>query len=162
MDLDATVHTPMIEGISPSNSLKTATDVNQGNCSGVIVNLDPTHKELVLYSNNSSAVDQAINLGGYYAADDGNNYTFNGENIVVQFNNYAVIGLVKTTTQITTSSLPNGTGGAAYSQTSQPWDGPLYLDRSSGHYLEGQYSALTVSFQVPRQQPVARLPSLFR
>ena len=117
LDLDATVHTPMIDGISPSNSLKTATDVNQGNCSGVIVNLDPTHKELVLYSNNSSAVDQAINLGGYYAADDGNSYTFNGESIVVQFNNYAVIGLVKTTTQITTSSLPNGTRGVAYSQT---------------------------------------------
>jgi len=117
LDLDAIAHTPMIDCISPSNSLKTATDINQGNCSGVIVNLDPTHKELVLYSNNGSAVDQTINLGGYYAADDGNNYTFNGESIVVQFNNYAVIGLVKTTTQITTSSLPNGTVGVAYSQT---------------------------------------------
>jgi hypothetical protein len=96
LNLDDTIYTPIIDGISPDNSSKTATSVNQCNCSGVIINTDSTHKELVLYSNDGNAVRQKINLGNYYAADDGNTYSFDGTQIIVQFTDYAIIRLVKT------------------------------------------------------------------
>ncbi len=108
--LDGTVYTPIINGISPANSTKTASAVNQGNCSGVIVNTDATHKELVLYSNNGNVVNQQIELGNYYKADDNGKYSFNGTNIVAQFTDYTVIRLVQTTpptiTNTSISTLP--------------------------------------------------------
>jgi predicted secreted protein len=108
LNLDGTIHTPIINGISPSNSTKTAIALNQGNCSGVIINLDATHKELVLYSNDGNAVNQQIDLGNYYAADDGNTYYFNGTNLIAQFTDYAVIGLVETTSAPPTAPAPSG------------------------------------------------------
>jgi hypothetical protein len=97
LDLDGITHTPIVDGISPANSTKTATPVNQGNCSGVLVNIDSIHKELVLFSNDGNAVNQQIELGAVYTADDGNTYTFNGSKIITQFTNYAVIRLVNIT-----------------------------------------------------------------
>ena len=93
--LDNSVYTPIINGVSPANSPKTALSVSQGNCSGVIVNTDATHEELVLYSNVGNSVDQQIELGNYYEADDGGEYTFVGTNLVAQFTNYVIIRLVK-------------------------------------------------------------------
>jgi hypothetical protein len=87
-------HANILDAISPPDSTKTALDVNQGNCSGVIINIDSTHKELVLYSNDGNPVSQPIELGNYYQADDGGTYSFSGTNIIVQFTNYAVIKLV--------------------------------------------------------------------
>jgi hypothetical protein len=93
--LDNSVYTPIINGVSPANSPKTALSVSQGNCSGVIVNTDATHEELVLYSNDGNSVDQQIELGNYYEADDGGEYTFVGTNLVARFANYVIIRLVK-------------------------------------------------------------------
>jgi hypothetical protein len=65
-------------------------------------------------------VNQQIALGGYYASTDGNTYTFNGQSIVAQFNDYAVIRLVQSSSPalaVSTGSLSNGTVGTAYSQT---------------------------------------------
>ena len=93
--LDGTVYTPIVNGVSPINSTKTATEVNKGNCSGVIVNTDSTHKELVLYTNNGKPVNQQLELGNYFVAYDGGSYTFTGKKIVVQFTNYIVIRLVE-------------------------------------------------------------------
>jgi hypothetical protein len=105
LDLDGTVYSSMVNGISPPGSAKTASSVSVGNCSGVMINIDATHKELVLYSTNGSAVNQNIPLGGYYTSNDGNTYTFSGENLVAQFTNHAVINLVA-------SSAPSGTTGS--------------------------------------------------
>ena len=95
IDIDTVVSTPIVNGISPANSTKTAVAINQGNCSGVIVDIDANHKELVLYSNDQSAVDQQIELGNYYTADDANPYIINGTKITVHFKDYALIRLVK-------------------------------------------------------------------
>jgi hypothetical protein len=104
-----TTYTPIINGINPPNSVKTATALNQSNCSGVIINTDSTHKELVLYSNDGNAVNQQIDLGNYYAADDGNTYSFNGTRILVQFSDYTVIKLVQTTSLTVPSVNTNST-----------------------------------------------------
>ena len=87
--------TPIQNEIYPVGSSKTASGVTQGNCSGVIINTDSTHKELVLYSNNGNLVNQQIELGATYIGDDGNTYTLNDTKIVAQFTNYAVIRLTK-------------------------------------------------------------------
>ena len=105
--LDGTKHTPVINGITPSTSKKTATAVNQGNCSGVMINIDATHKELVLYSTNGSAVNQNIPLGGYYISNDGNTYTFSGQNLVAQFTSYAVMNLIASSAPSVTTSSPS-------------------------------------------------------
>lgn len=112
------VFTPPINYVSGTS--KTQVPVSQGNCSGTIINLDSTHKELVLYSNDGNAVNQQIELGATYTGNDGNTYSFNGTRIIAQFTDYAVIRLVQTSVSnltITTGSLLNGTTGAAYSQT---------------------------------------------
>jgi hypothetical protein len=112
--------TPVANEIYPSTSLKTDSGVSQGNCGGVIINTDSTHEELILYSTDGNPVNQQIALGGYYASGDGNTYVFNGTSVVAQFTNYAVMRLVASNPAalaIATSSLPNGTVGAAYSQT---------------------------------------------
>jgi hypothetical protein len=96
MLVDGTIYSSIVNGISPVSSVKTATAVSQSNCSGVIVNTDSTHKELVLYSTDGNPVNQSINLGGYYASNDGNTYAFSGESIIAQFTDYAVIRLVET------------------------------------------------------------------
>jgi hypothetical protein len=90
--------TPIQNGISPPNSTKAATAVNQGNCSGVIITIDPTHKELVLYSNDGNPVSQQLELGRNYVSADGNNYSFNGTKLIAQFTNYAIMNLVASTT----------------------------------------------------------------
>ena len=118
--LDGPTYTPPRNGVTPSTSTKTASAVNQGNCSGVIINLDSTHKELVLYSNDGNAVNQQIELGAAYIGNDGNIYSFNGTKIIAQFADYAIIRLVQTNISnltITTGSLLNGTTGVTYSQT---------------------------------------------
>jgi hypothetical protein len=94
LNLYGTIYTPVVNGISPPNSTKTATVVNQGNCSGVIITIDPTHKELVLYSNDGNPVSQQLELGGTYTSADGNNYSFNGTKLIAQFTNYAIMNLV--------------------------------------------------------------------
>jgi hypothetical protein len=117
--LNGTVYTGIISAISPSVSPKTAVTINQGNCIGIEINKDSTHKELVLYSSDSNPVNQQISLGGYYISDDGNSYDLNGQNIIVQFNDYTIIQLVKSSTVpliASTHSLPSGTIGVAYSQ----------------------------------------------
>jgi hypothetical protein len=85
----------MVNVVSSTGSTKTAATVSQGNCSGVIINLDSTHKELVLYSNDGNAVNQQIELGATYMGNDGNTYSFSGTRIITQFADYAVIKLVK-------------------------------------------------------------------
>jgi hypothetical protein len=110
--------TPVANEIYPSTSIKTDAGVSQGNCSGIIINTDATHEELILYSTDGNPVNQQLPLGGYYASNDGNTYTFNGTSIVAQFTNYAIIGLVKsnsTALAVTTTALPNGTVGTSYS-----------------------------------------------
>jgi len=112
--------TPVVNEICPSSSIKTALGVSQGNCSGVIIQTDSTHKELILYSTDGNPVNQQIALGDYYQSNDGNSYTFNGVSIVAQFTNYAVISLVESNPAalaVTTNSLPDDTIGATYSQT---------------------------------------------
>jgi len=112
--------TPIQNGISLPTSTKTASAINQGNCSGVMINIDATHKELVLYSNDGNPVSQQLELGGNYTSADGNTYSFNGTKLIAQFTNYAIMNLVASTTtalSVTTSSLPNGIVGVAYSQT---------------------------------------------
>jgi hypothetical protein len=98
--------TPIEDKVYPTTSTKIATTVNQSNCSGVIVDTDDTHKELVLYTNNGSAVDQEIELGGYYEDDDGESYTFNGTKIVAQFSDYTIIRLVESTEAPTVLTSP--------------------------------------------------------
>jgi hypothetical protein len=118
--LNGTVYTPIISAISPSVSSKTAVTINQDNCLGVEINIDSTHKELVLYSSDGNPVNQQIALDGYYVSDDGNSYNFNGQNIIVQFNDYTIIQLIKSSALhliASTSSLPSGTIGVAYSQS---------------------------------------------
>jgi len=112
--------TPVANKIYPSSTIKTDLALSQGNCSGVIINTDAIHKELILYSTDGNPVNQQIPLAGYYTSSDGNTYTFVGTNLVAQFTNYTVIGLVKSnspTLAFSTGSLPSGTVGTAYSQT---------------------------------------------
>jgi hypothetical protein len=102
-----------------SNSGETAIPINQGNCTGLVVT-NGTSKNLYLFSSDGNTVNQQIALGGYYASNDGNTYTFNGQSIVAQFNDYAVIRLVQSSSPalaVSTGSLSNGTVGTAYSQT---------------------------------------------
>ena len=122
-----TTYTPIINAINPPNSTKTATALNQSNCSGVIINTNSTHKELVLYSNDGNAVNQQIDLGNYYAADDGNTYSFNGTKIITQFTDYAVIGLVETTSAPPTMPASNGVNTVgAVASTPQSSGGGFY------------------------------------
>jgi hypothetical protein len=100
--------TPMGDGISPPTSTKTATAINQGNCSGVMVTLDATHKELVLYSNDGNPVSQQLELGGYYASADGNTYSFGGTRILAQFTDYATMNLVAGSAPAATTNAPSG------------------------------------------------------
>jgi hypothetical protein len=70
--------------------------VTVGNCQGVIVDLDGTHKDLVLFSSDGSpVVSQEIELGDTYVADDGGSYTFNGTKLVASFSDYQVVRLVE-------------------------------------------------------------------
>jgi hypothetical protein len=94
--LDGTAHTPVIDGISPIGSTKTAVNVSQGNVAGVLISLNATHRELVLYSTDANPVNQQIELGGYFASDDGNVYTFSGTKVTATFDDYAVMRLVET------------------------------------------------------------------
>jgi len=111
--------TPITNKIYPAGSSKTTVAISQGNCAGVLINIDSAHKELVMYSTDGNAVNQQIELGASYSADDGKTYTFNGTKIVAQFANYAVTRLVQTSISnltVTTGGLSNGTVGVAYSQ----------------------------------------------
>jgi hypothetical protein len=96
--INGEVYTNIVDAISPSDSIKVATAVNQGNCSGVMISVDATHKELVLYSNDGNPVSQQLELGGNYITADGNTHSFNGTKIIVQFTDYAVITLVNSGT----------------------------------------------------------------
>jgi hypothetical protein len=91
--------TPVANEIYPSSSVKTDAGVTQGNCSGIIINTDATHEELILYSTDGNPVNQQLPLGGYYASNDGNTYTFDGTYIVAQFTDYVVINLVEAPSQ---------------------------------------------------------------
>ena len=92
--INGEAYTNVLDTISPSDSIKVAIAVNQGKCSGVMISVDATHKELVLYSNDGNPVRQPIELGNYYEEDDDRTYSFSGTKIIVQFTNYAVIKLV--------------------------------------------------------------------
>lgn len=72
----------------------TVARVFQGNLLGTIItNTANSNKDLVLFSSDGNLVNQYIELDGYYQAADGNNYTFNGTQIEVQFSTYKVIKL---------------------------------------------------------------------
>jgi len=92
----AGVFSPPITQVTPPGSTKTATPVNQANCSGCIVTTTSGTKTLVLYSNDGNPVNQQIYLGGYYASNDGNSYTFNGQNVIASFTDYIVMQLIQT------------------------------------------------------------------
>jgi hypothetical protein len=99
--------------IIPANSGEIATPISQGNCTGLMVT-NGNDKNLYLFSSDGNSVNQQIALGGYYASNDGNTYSFNGQSIVVQFNDYAVIRLVQTSSSTssdttTSSSTTSGT-----------------------------------------------------
>jgi len=117
LNLDGNIYTSMVNGISPVSSAKTATSILEGNCAGTMIDLDSTHKELVLYSNDGNPVSQQIELGGNYTSCDGNTYSFSGTDVLAQFTNYAVMNLVASSISINNSSLPNGIIGQPYSQT---------------------------------------------
>jgi len=111
-----TFYSPPQNMIDPSNSTKISSRINQGNCTGLMVT-DGNYKNLYIFSSDGNPVNQQIALGGYFAANDGKLYSFNGQNIVVQFNDYAVIRLVASnssqssnppTTTTTTSSNSSG------------------------------------------------------
>ncbi len=119
------VYSPTRDLVFPSGSAKVSSRVSQGNCTGLAVD-NGVYKDLFLYSNDGNPVNQQIDLGAVYAANDGKTYSFSGTSIVAQFTDYAVVRLVKSaTTQppssgplaILTASLPDGTVGAAYYQT---------------------------------------------
>ena len=84
-----------LTSIFPTTAL-TTTAIHQGNCTGVIVDKDATHKDLILFSNDGNAVSEWIDLSAYYAADDGEAYTFSTTQILVSFSTYQVIRLVWT------------------------------------------------------------------
>jgi len=108
--LDGTAHTPVIDGISPIGSTKTAALVSQGNCRGVMIELDATHKELVLYSNDGNPVVQQIELSSTYVSHDGKVYSFTGTKINASFTDYAVINLVESATPANQSGSGTGMG----------------------------------------------------
>jgi len=62
--LDGTVHTPIVNGISPIGSSKTASAISVGNCAGVVVNEGAGIYEIVAYTNNASPVNQNITVAG--------------------------------------------------------------------------------------------------
>jgi hypothetical protein len=68
------------------------TEVAQGNCSGVIV-ANGDQRDVILFSTDGNPVNQNIELGGYYQSADGNPYTFNGTQVLADFDTYQVMGL---------------------------------------------------------------------
>ena len=112
-------YSPPQNMVVPSSSTKVASRISQSNCKGLLVT-DGNYKNLYIFSSDGNVVNQQIDLGAVYAANDGKSYSFNGSKITVQFSDYAVIRLVKTTSTtlvVTTGSLTNGTVGTSYSQT---------------------------------------------
>ena len=75
-------------------SAKLVSRITQNNCSGIMVT-NGSYLDLFLYSNNANPVNQQIELGSIYMANDGTIYTFDGSTITVQFTDFAVIRLVK-------------------------------------------------------------------
>ena len=67
--------------------------VSQNNCSGVIIVDDANHLSLALFSNDGSPVDEFIDLGGSYHADDGETYNFVDETVEADFGTYQVMRL---------------------------------------------------------------------
>ncbi len=70
--------------------------VSQDNCSGVIItsNLN-NNKSVILFSNDGTAVDEWIDLGGRYKAADGEAYSFVGDTVRAQFTDYVVMELTR-------------------------------------------------------------------
>ncbi len=102
----------------PGTTLPT-TKIKQGNLLGMIVDIDATHKDLILYSTDGQPVSQWIELGRQYTSNDGQAYTFNGTQVQASFSTYKVMRLVAssgTQLNIITNSLPNGIVGIVYSQ----------------------------------------------
>ena len=82
--------------MTPDDRLSTSglvtTEVQQGNCMGVIV--DSTGgRDLILFSTDGKPVNQYIELGGYYQSADGNPYTFSGTQVLADFATYQVMRL---------------------------------------------------------------------
>ncbi len=100
-----TVYTPPQNIIFPANSSKVASRISQANCTGLAVDNGP-YKDLFLYSSDGNPVNQQIELGALYTANDGKTYTFSGTKIVAQFSDYAVIRLVKSSTTQTPTQAP--------------------------------------------------------
>jgi hypothetical protein len=91
VDLGYVEHTPPIDMVL--GSTKVVSDVDQSNCTGIIVTYG-NFKDLYLYSNNGNPVNQEVELSDTYESNDGNTYSFNGTKIVATFTDYAVIRLV--------------------------------------------------------------------
>jgi len=87
--------TPVTDEKYPPWSNKTTIGVLLGNCKGMIVTYG-VYKDLYLYSIDNNPINQEIELNDYYMANDGNTYIIYGTKIVAQFNDYAIIRLVKT------------------------------------------------------------------
>jgi hypothetical protein len=66
----------------------------QGNCSGLEIT-DGNRKTLILFSGDGNPVNEEIELGGLYAADDGDVYSFTGTRVLAQFADYAVMRLIE-------------------------------------------------------------------
>jgi hypothetical protein len=72
-----TTYTSLVDGINPPSSTKTAVNVSQGNCKGVVITTSVNHYELVLYSSDGNVVNQTLTLP-------------NSNAYVVSFSNYDV------------------------------------------------------------------------
>jgi hypothetical protein len=66
--------------------------IQQGNCLGVMVDTGD-QRDLILFSSDGNHVNQNIELGGYYQSADGNPYTFNGTQVLADFDTYQVMRL---------------------------------------------------------------------
>ena len=78
--------------------LQQISEIGAGNCIGVMVD-NGDGLDLVLFSTDSNPVNQYIELGGYYEAADGGNYTFESTGVRVQFDGYQVLRLTNGTGQ---------------------------------------------------------------
>jgi len=93
-DSDSALFLNVIFPDSDDYDATTTARVAQNNCSGVIITTTANgNKDLVLFSNDGNAVSEYIELGGFYQAADGNTYTFDGTQVLAEFDTYQVMKL---------------------------------------------------------------------
>jgi len=67
-------------------------NIQQNNCLGVMVD-SGDYRDLILFSTDDNHVNEYIELEGYYQAADGNTYTFDGTQVLADFDTYQVMRL---------------------------------------------------------------------